>query len=244
MKALWTKVFKVDKNYSLGKVLDADAFNKYLNGGGGERGYRAALKEIFGDEYIKNLDILNNALQISSRSAKTAQQGLVGSAFTDIIRARVGQFTLAGRLLTAGRRIFTGSSNRLLARALLNPNSLKDLIALRTMKKGSKAAAAILAKLGASNFLVQDDLTPVPPKDAVIEQGSDRKQNIGPTSSLPRNIGMGSLAQNVAPLPSSPNINPAAFSVASIDQTGLTPSENAFLDEQEKVMKLRERGIA
>ena len=41
-----------------------------------------------------------------------------------------------------------------------------------------------------------------------------------------------------------PNINPAAFSVASIDQTGLTPSENAFLDEQEKVMKLRERGIA
>ena len=45
-------------------------------------------------------------------------------------------------------------------------------------------------------------------------------------------------------LPSSPNVNPAAFSVASIDQTGLTPSENAFLDEQEKVMKLRERGIA
>ena len=45
-------------------------------------------------------------------------------------------------------------------------------------------------------------------------------------------------------LPSSPNINPAAFSVASIDQTGLTASENAFLDEQEKVMKLRERGIA
>ena len=133
------RVFKTDKNYSLGKVLDADAFNKYLNGGGGERGYRAALKEIFGDEYIKNLDILNNALQISSRSAKTAQQGLVGSAFTDIIRARVGQFTLAGRLLTAFRRIFTATSNRLIARALLNPASLKDLIALRTMKKGSKA---------------------------------------------------------------------------------------------------------
>jgi len=238
------KVFKVDKNYSLGKVLDADAFNKYLNGGGGERGYRAALKEIFGDEHVKNLDILNKALQISSRSAASAQQGLVGSAFTDIIRARVGQFTLAGRLLTAFRRIFVGSSNRLLARALLNPNSLKELIALRAMKKGSKAAAIILGKLGGSIFTLPDDGTPVPPKDAVIEQGSDRKQDIGPTSSLPRNIEMGSVAQNVAPLPESPNINPAAFSVASIDQTGLTPSENAFLDEQEKVMKLRERGIA
>ena len=238
------KVFKIDKNYSLGKVLDADAFNKYLNGGGGERGYRAALKEIFGDEYIKNLDILNNALQIASRSAATAQQGLYGSAFTDIIRARVGQFTFAGRLLTAGRRIFTGSSNRLLARALLNPDSLKDLIALRKLSKTSKATAAILAKLGASNFLVQDELTPVPPKDSVIEQGSDIKQNIEPTSSLPRGIQTGDVAQlNTAPLLESPNINPEAFTPAAINQ-GLTYSEHAFLDEEEKVMRLRERGMA
>ena len=92
--------------------------------------------------------------------------------------------------------------------------------------------------------MVPDEGIPVPPRDAVIEQDSDIKQDIEPTSSLPRNIEMGSVAQNVAPLPESPNVNPAAFSVASIDQTGLTPSENAFLDEQEKVMKLRERGIA
>ena len=68
-----------------------------------------------------------------------------------------------------------------------------------------------------------------------IEQGTDTTQ----VATLPTTG-----TQNVAPLPESPNINPAAFSVASIDQTGLTPSENAFLDEQEKVMKLRERGIA
>ena len=30
--------------------------------------------------------------------------------FTDIIRARVGQFTPTGRLLTAGKRIYTRSS--------------------------------------------------------------------------------------------------------------------------------------
>ena len=41
------RVFKTDKKYTLGKVLDADAFNRYLNGGGGERGYRAVLKEVF-----------------------------------------------------------------------------------------------------------------------------------------------------------------------------------------------------
>ena len=117
------------------------------------------------------------------------------------------------------------------------------------MKKGSKAAAAILAKLGASNFLVQDDLTPVPPKDAVIEQGSDRKQNIGPTSSLPRGIQTG----NVAPLNTAsletPGVNPAFFNAATMNQgvadnTGLTSSEHAFLDDQEKMMRLRQRGMA
>ena len=243
------KVFKVDKNYSLGKVLDADAFNKYLNGGGGERGYRAALKEIFGDEYVKNLDILNKALQISSRSAKTAQQGLVGSAFTDIIRARVGQFTVAGRLLTAGRRIFTGSSNRLLARALLNPDSLKDLIALRKLSKTSRAAAIILGKLGGSIFTLPDEGVPVPPKDAVIEQGSDRKQNIGPTSSLPRGIQTGNVAPLNTALLETPGVNPAFFNAGIMnqgvaDQTGLTSSEHAFLDDQEKMMRLRQRGMA
>lgn len=164
------RVFKTDKKYTLGKVLDADAFNRYLNGGGGERGYKAALKELFGDEYVKNLDILNKALQISSRSAASAQQGVVGSAFTDIIRARLGQFTLAGRLFTAGRRIFTAASNRMIARALLNPDSLKDLIALRKLSKKSKAYSVILAKLGASIFMVQDDRPTPPPKEAIIEE--------------------------------------------------------------------------
>ena len=164
------RVFKTDKKYTLGKVLDADAFNKYLNGGGGERGYRNALKELFGKEYIKNLDILNNALQISSRSAASAQQGVLGSALTDIIRARLGQFTFAGRLFTAGRRLATAASNRMIARALLNPDSLKDLIALRKLSKKSKAYSVILAKLGGSIFMVQDDLPTQPPKEAIIEE--------------------------------------------------------------------------
>ena len=64
---------------------------------------------MFGDEYVKNLETLNKALQIANRTAPSAQQGVVGSALTDLIRARLGQFTLAGRLFTAGRRIFYSS---------------------------------------------------------------------------------------------------------------------------------------
>jgi hypothetical protein len=243
------KVFKTDKKFTLGRVLDADAFNKYLNGGGGEAGHKAVLKEIFDDEYVKNLDILNKALQIASRSATTAQQGVVGSAFTDIIRARVGQFTFAGRLLTAFRRIFTATSNRVIARALKNPDSLKDLIALRKLSKFSKGAAVILAKLGASNFLVQDDGAPVPPKEAVIEQDTE----VGSVQNL-RGLFNRDIPVIDEPAPDNrvqlqtPNVNPNLFAKAptgimSVDR-GLTPTETALLSPEEQQIRLRSRGIA
>jgi len=242
------KVFKLDKKFTLGRVLDADAFNKYLNGGGGEGGYRVALKEIFGDEYVKNLDILNKALQIANRSATTAQQGVVGNALTDIIRARVGQFTFAGRLLTAGRRIFTAGSNRLLARALLNPDSLKDLIALRKLSKTSKATAVILAKLGASNFLVQDDLPTQPTKEAVIEQDVETpnlfREREKSFQFFPNKPKMETSQLNT------PGISPALLAKASTPQpsgitaSGLTPTELGLLSPEEQAIRLRQRGMA
>jgi len=241
------RVFKTDKKYTLGKVLDADAFNRYLNGGGGERGYRAVLKEVFGDEYVKNLDILNKALQISSRSAASAQQGVVGSAFTDIIRARLGQFTLAGRLFTAGRRIFTAASNRMIARALLNPDSLKDLIALRKLSKKSKAYSVILAKLGGSIFMVQDDLPTPPPKEAIIEQETPDLSMLFEDIVNPEGTVIGSRrvqpTASVAPI--TPPIDTGIMQVNTpLSQTGLTQTEQALLSEEEKIMRLRQRGMA
>ena len=242
------RVFKTDKKYTLGKVLDADAFNRYLNGGGGERGYRAVLKEVFGDEYVKNLDILNKALQISSRSAASAQQGVVGSAFTDIIRARLGQFTLAGRLFTAGRRIFTAASNRMIARALLNPDSLKDLISLRKLSKTSKAAAVILAKLGGSIFMVQDDRPTPPPKEAIIEQETPDLSMLFEDIVSPEGTVIGSrrIEPTASIAPITPPINTGIMQVAStpLSQTGLTPTEQALLSPEEQSIRLRQRGMA
>ena len=235
-------------NISLNRVLDAKNFDKYLNGGGGERGRKAVLRELFGDEYVKNLDLLNKALQVASRTAPPAQQGVVGTALTDLIRARLGQFTLAGRLFTAGRRIFTGASNRVIARALLDPDSLKDLIALRTMKTGSKQAAVILAKLGGSVFILADEGTPVPPKSNIIEQEVGSVQNLrglfNRKAPAPDNT-----AQLQTPPLETVGVNPASFDKKLLEQgtvseTGLTQSEQAFLDDEEKAMTLRNRGMA
>ena len=136
------------------KTINPKAFDNYLNGAGGERGYKVALREIFGKEFIDNLDTLNRALQISGRkSPSRAAEGVFGSAFSDIIRARLGQFTLLGRLFTASRRIYKKASERVMANALLNPQSLKELVELKKLKPNTERAAIILSKLGGSIFI-------------------------------------------------------------------------------------------
>ena len=136
------------------KIINPKAFDNYINGAGGERGFKQALEEIFGKEFINNLEILNKALQITARKAPSRQaEGVWGSAFSDIIRARLGQFTLPGRLFTAARRIYKKASERVMANSLLNPASLKELVELRKLKPNTEKAAIILSKLGGSIFI-------------------------------------------------------------------------------------------
>lgn len=149
-------VTKFDNNLGL-KKIDSKAFTRYLEGDSGERGYQSALREVFGKEFVDNLFVLNEALQIGARTAPARGEGMLGNALTDIIRANLGQFTFEGRLLTAGRRIFKGTSDRIFANALLNPESLKELIRLRNLPRGSKEAVAILSKLGGSVFIDRED---------------------------------------------------------------------------------------
>ena len=147
------------------KVIDALSFDKYLYGAG-ERGYRVALKEIFGEDFVGNLEVLNRALQISARRQPPKGMGVFGSAFSDIIRARLGQFTLSGRLFTASRRIYAKAAERVMANALLNPQSLKELIQLRKFKPNTKEAIAILSKLDGSIF-IKDNLEDAQPFTAI-----------------------------------------------------------------------------
>ena len=245
------------------KVLDPRAFDKFLNGRSGEKGFRGALEQIFGKEYVKNLDTLNEALQITARQpASKAAEGVVGNFFTDLVRARLGQFTFAGRIFTAGRRIFATTSNRMIKDAILNPESLADFVRLRQLKKGSKRAAIILGKLGGSIFILPDE-------GDVVDQSSNENNTIKPksiddqssntsnieeiiqttdnvmTASLPDTIETGDTAQLQTPPLDTVGVNPASFDnkIMAQDANGLTQSEQAFLDDEEKAMRLRSRGM-
>ena len=136
-------------------IVSPEKFKSYIYGSGGEKGYQFALREIFGNEFMKNIKLFNDALQITARKAPASLQreGVYGNVISDFIRARIGQFTPQGRLLTAGKRLYTTASNRILKNAILNPENLKDYIKLRNLKKSSIETAYILGKLNGMVFM-------------------------------------------------------------------------------------------
>lgn len=138
-------------------VVSPARFKSYIYGEGGEKGYQFALKEIFGETYMKNLRLLNDSLQITARKApaKLAEEGVYGNIVTDFIRVKVGQFSQAGRLLTAGKRIYHKTSNSIMKNAILNPENLADLMKLKKLNPKSVEAAYILGKLNGMLYFDQ-----------------------------------------------------------------------------------------
>ena len=138
-------------------VVSPARFKSYIYGEGGEKGYQFALKEIFGEAYMKNLRLLNDSLQITARKApaKLAEEGVYGNIVTDFIRVKVGQFSQAGRLLTAGKRIYHKTSNQIMKNAILNPENLADLMKLKKLNPKTAEAAYILGKLNGMLYFDQ-----------------------------------------------------------------------------------------
>ena len=154
-------------------------------------------------------------------------------------------------MFTAGRRIFTAASNRVIARALLDPNSLKDLLALRNLKTSSKQAAVILSKLGGSIFILDDDAPSIPSKSSVEDTTSmndimfrEREKSFEFFPKDPKiDLSMIPQSPEVPPL-NTANINPNLFAQAQTQggsgiMQNLSASERALLDPTEQVIAAR-----
>ena len=89
-KAFQTNVMKdlnervTVKNGSLGMdIISPERFKQYVYGSGGEKGYQFAMKEIFGNDFMQNIKVLNDGLQITARKAPASLQreGVYGNFF-------------------------------------------------------------------------------------------------------------------------------------------------------------------
>ena len=116
---------------------------------------RQILERTFADQpdFVKNLYKMRNALEITSRKRPANIVGRGETALNDLIRARLGQFTVAGRTFTAIKKIFSSNLNKQLADILTEPARLEELLKLEKVKTGSTFAKQALTRLFGYNVL-------------------------------------------------------------------------------------------
>ena len=138
-----------------------DKFADYL------KNNNQVLTRTFADnpKFLTDLKFMRDALEITTRKSAQKTIGKAETALNDIIRARLGQFTVAGRTFTALKKIVRADVDKQLAEIITDPKRLEDLIKLKTMKKDSKAAKQIISRLFGyyifdERFFEDDQFTP------------------------------------------------------------------------------------
>ena len=116
-------------------------------------------------KFIKDLGMMRDALEITTRKSTDKTISKAETALNDIIRARLGQFTVAGRTFTALKKIVRADVDKQLAEIITDPKRLEDLVKLKNFKKDSKAAKQIITRLFGyyifdERFFEDDQFTP------------------------------------------------------------------------------------
>ena len=116
-------------------------------------------------KFIKDLGMMRDALEITTRKSTDKTISKAETALNDIIRARLGQFTVAGRTFTALKKIVRADVDKQLAEIITDPKRLEDLVKLKNLKKDSKAAKQIITRLFGyyifdERFFEDDQFTP------------------------------------------------------------------------------------
>ena len=166
-KDLYNAFQTVAKDDLLFKVTDNrgnfsfDNFANYL------KNNKQILDRTFADnpQFVKDLGMMRDALEITTRKSSQKTIGRAETALNDIIRARLGQFTVAGRTFTALKKIVRSDVDKQLAEIITDPKRLEDLLKLKNVKKDSKLAKQTISRLFGyyifdEKFFEDDQYTP------------------------------------------------------------------------------------
>jgi len=205
-----------------------DKFANYM------KNNRQLLTKTFADnpQYVKDLDMFRDALEITTRKSTQKTIGKAETALNDIIRARLGQFTVAGRTFTALKKIVRADVDRQLTEIITNPNQLKELLKLKDVKSTSPLAKQTISRLFGyyifdQQFFEDDEFSPTMidfvDKQKVSEAITDIKEGDDQTElakleapTLPLNLG----STTAAPGPTPPATGQGIASVASRQEYG------------------------
>ena len=132
--------------------------NDFLNGKGAQGGHKGVVRAVFGEQYVNDLETLNDALQIAARENTSPNRSNTGAFLFNTVkglaRAYVGIFTRAGRMITAASALRSKAAERVMFRALMNPGDLRALMDASS-SNASDRFAALVSGMGGS-ILMED----------------------------------------------------------------------------------------
>ena len=179
------------------------------------------LQTVFADDpkYIKNLEDFNKALKILDRTETGPIATKFNNSLDDFIRARLGQFTFAGRVFTGTKKLVTNSINKQMGDIILNPAALDDLMKLKNVSpKNTTRRDAILAKV--FQYGIQD----VSPDQEFSPSMINIINKKGPTIDIEKRS-QAAPTQEIAEGPTSPVTNIFAANTPNTPiTTGVTPT--------------------
>ena len=197
-------------------AFDYTKFASYL------KNNKQNLQTIFADDpkYIKNLEEFNDVLKILSRKNTDPIISQEKNALNDLIRARVGMFTLEGRIFTSAQKIFNYRLMDRMNTIITDPKSLENLLSLKNVPtKNYDLYNSIVYGLFGTQFSPE---TLQPKKESIRKMEgipSDVKFKTQPRSQAPVTT------SPVAEAPASPNTNIFAANTPGTPMTtGVTPT--------------------
>ena len=234
---------KIDANYILKE------FNKY----GDE-----TLLQIFSKNELNNMRGLLESLKVAQK--KSVGEGVPGAIFVQLGQASGAVGLFSGVLTAPSAAILFGPA--VIGQLFTNPKFIKFIRKGFRLKPGSKEAYTNASQLiGAmiSNNLISKDEG----EDYLEEIKKSREEDIRgeikpePISQIPftQNEDVDNLLADIETMPTqatspkvssiTPPINTVIMKINTpLSQTGLTQTEQALLSEEEKMMRLKQRGMA
>ena len=248
----------VNKSQLTKKKIDANYIQKEFGKFG-----KSVLNQIFEPREIRRLDNLLEGLQVAQQ--KSVGEGIPGAIFIQLTQAGMAIGLLQGNFTTEAGIVLLGPIG--IARMLTNPRIVNLLRKGFQLNPGSKKAytnaAQIIGAMVSNNIISEDEADDylenmkstlpkgeqkLEPQSFIFNEPFSIGDDIGLTEEerQPRQLA----TQPTLPTPNltTPNVNPtlltqAPTGIATLNQ-GLTPTESAFLREEDKQIRLRQRGLA
>lgn len=131
--------------------INSAAISKMISERGG------VIKEIMGDEYLKNLKTISDTSQILARTAKSLTKDERDAVIKQVIRGTAAPpLSKKGRIFTALLIFDRKKAHDVVAKALLDPIEIRKVAQLAEHKRLTRETLEIAASLGLMKYLEED----------------------------------------------------------------------------------------